>query len=177
MSVGRPSTWLTWCAGLIPQGAAVLDWASGTGRHAIYLAELGARVTAADRDLAALEQLRAAATERGLPIDLLQTDLERDDAITATYDAVLVFNYLDRTRLPRVQRVVRPGGLLICETFLTWQQGLGWGPTDEAHMLRIGELAELVAPMQLLFSREVLETIGDRVRAVASVVARQPEIT
>lgn len=108
-------------------------------------------------------------------MEIVQADLEAQDAITSTYDVVLVFNYLDRARLPQIQRAVRPGGLLICETFLTWQQGLGWGPTKDAHMLRIGEIGDLVAPMKLIFSREVLETVGDRVRAVASVVARQPE--
>ena len=64
------------------------------------------------------------------------------------FDAVLVFNYLDRPRFPRALEAVRQGGLLIVESFLTTQREQGWGPTADAHLLLPGELARLVAPLR-----------------------------
>jgi hypothetical protein len=61
------------------------------------------------------------------------------------------------------------------ETFLTAQRHFGWGPTSDEHLLLPGELARLVAPLEVLHGREALEPIdAERWRAVASVVARKP---
>ena len=84
---------------------------------------------------------------------------------------MLVFNYLDRPGFPRVREAVRQGGILMIETFLTTQRELGWGPTSDAHLLLPGELARLVAPLEIMHGREVLEPVdAERWRAVASVL-------
>jgi hypothetical protein len=71
---------------------------------------------------------------------------------------------------------VGPGGVLIMETFLEAQLELGWGPSDPAHLLRPGELSQLVRPLEVVHGREVLEPVdAERWRAVASVVARRPQ--
>ena len=89
------------------------------------------------------------------------------------FDAVLVFNYLDRPRFPRTREAVRKGGLLIVESFLTTQREQGWGPTADAHLLLPGELARLVAPFEIMHGREVAEPVDtERWRHVASVCAR-----
>jgi hypothetical protein len=99
-------------------------------------------------------------------------DLESAWPEVGTFDAVLVFNYLDRASMPRILRLVAPGGLLIMETFLEAQREAGWGPTSDQHLLRPGELARLVDPLTVLHGREALETVdAERWRAVASVVA------
>lgn len=75
--------------------------------------------------------------------------------------------------MPRILRLVAPGGLLILETFLDAQLESGWGPTSENHLLRPGELGRLVAPFTVVHGREALETVdAGRWRAVASIVAR-----
>jgi hypothetical protein len=84
-----------------------------------------------------------------------------------------MFNYLDRTRLPHIRELVTAGGLLVIETFLAAQRGLGWGPTSEDQLLQPGELARLVNPFRVLHGREVLEPVDtERWRAVASILAR-----
>jgi hypothetical protein len=88
------------------------------------------------------------------------------------FDAVLVFNYLDRASMPRIIRLIAPGGFLMMETFLEAQREAGWGPTSSAHLLRPGELARLVTPLTVEHGREVLETVdAEHWRAVASVIA------
>jgi SAM-dependent methyltransferase len=170
--VPRPSTWFLWWAHLIRPDARVLDLACGEGRHSLAAAALGARVTALDRDEARLAAARELAENNGLSIDWRIADLQDTWPELGCFDAVLVFNYLDRATMSRVRDVIAPGGILIMESFLTAQRELGWGPTSDDHLLRSGELGRLVAPLRVLHGREVLEPIdAERWRAVASIVA------
>ena len=151
----------------------MLDFACGSGRHSIAAARLGCRVVAIDHDVEKLASGRARAVEGGLSIDWRELDLEGSWPELGTFDAVLVFNYLDRASMPRILRLVAPGGLLIMETFLKAQREAGWGPTSDKHLLRPGELARLVSPLKVVHGREALEPIdSDRWRAIASIVAR-----
>jgi 2-polyprenyl-3-methyl-5-hydroxy-6-metoxy-1,4-benzoquinol methylase len=150
----------------------VLDFACGVGRHSLAAAALGARVTALDRDEERLASARELAQERGFEVDWRVADLEGPWPELAGFEGVLVFNYLDRARMPAVRELVSPGGFLLMETFLTAQRELGWGPTSDDHLLRPAEIGRLVAPLTVLHGREVLEPIdAERWRAVASVIA------
>ena len=172
--VPRPSTWFFWQAHFLHPGARVLDLACGEGRHALAAAALGASVRAVDRDAEKLAGGRELAAARGLSLEFDCVDLEGPWPAFGTYDAVLVFNYLDRARMPDIVECVAPGGVLIMETFLEAQRELGWGPTDPAHLLQSGEISKLVRPLEVLHGREVLEPVdAERWRAVASVVARR----
>jgi SAM-dependent methyltransferase len=170
----RPSTWFLWHAHRIGAGIRVLDLACGEGRHSLAAARLGARVTGIDRDETRLAVARELAEAQELEVDWRIVDLEGPWPELGDFDAVLVFNYLDRARMPEIHRLVAPGGLLMMESFLTGQRELGWGPTSDDHLLRPGELARLAAPLRILHGREVLEPVdAERWRAVASVVARR----
>jgi 2-polyprenyl-3-methyl-5-hydroxy-6-metoxy-1,4-benzoquinol methylase len=150
----------------------VLDLACGAGRHSLAAAALGARVTGVDRDPAKLAIARERAAAAGLTVEWLEMDLEGPWPDLGSFDAVLVFNYLDRASMPRIIGLVAPGGRLMMETFLEAQREAGWGPTSERHLLRPGELAGLVAPLKVVHGREVFETVdAERWRAVASVIA------
>ena len=172
--VPRPSTWFFWQAHFLHPGARVLDLACGEGRHALAAAALGAQVVAVDRDTEKLASARELAAARGLSVAFECADLEGQWPAFGSFDAVLTFNYLDRARMPEVVACVGPGGVLIMETFLEAQQELGWGPSNPAHLLRPGELSQLVRPLDVVHGREVLEPVdAERWRAVASVVARR----
>ena len=56
-----PSAWVRRWSHLVASGATVLDVACGSGRHVRWFARRGARVTAVDRDAAALAPLAALA--------------------------------------------------------------------------------------------------------------------
>jgi 2-polyprenyl-3-methyl-5-hydroxy-6-metoxy-1,4-benzoquinol methylase len=135
---------------------------------------LGAKVVGIDRDAAKLSTAAQHATAKGLTIDWRELDLEGPWPELGTFDAVLVFNYLDRASMPRILQLVAPGGLLMMETFLEAQREAGWGPASMKHLLRPGELARLVAPFTVVHGREALETVdAERWRAVASVIAER----
>ncbi len=130
-------------------------------------------MVAIDRNVQKLATGRARAVEGGLSIDWRELDLEGPWPELGTFDAVLVFNYLDRASMPRILRLVAPGGLLMMETFLEAQREAGWGPTSEEHLLRPGELARLVGPLKIVHGREALEPVDSgRWQAIASIVAR-----
>jgi 2-polyprenyl-3-methyl-5-hydroxy-6-metoxy-1,4-benzoquinol methylase len=170
--IPRPSTWFTWHGHLIGSGTRVLDLACGEGRHSLAAAALGASVVAVDRDETRIASAREHAAERGLEVDWRVADLEGPWPDLGSFDAVLLFNYLDRARIPAVRELIGPGGYLMMETFLTAQRELGWGPTSDEHLLQPAEIGRLVAPLVVLHGREVLEAIdAERWRAVASVIA------
>lgn len=171
--IERTSTWFAWHASLIHRGTRVLDLACGTGRHALAAAELGAAVTAVDADAGKLKTGRRAADQRKVSVDWVQADLERYPLPESGYDLVMVFNYLDRHRMSEMLRAVRPGGHLLAETFLDSQRDLGWGPKSDEHLLRSGELASLVRPLEVVQAREALDFHGGRPVSVASILAQR----
>jgi tellurite methyltransferase len=135
---------------------------------------LGAEVTAVDSDPAKLAMGREAAKSLGLSVSWMEWDLDQDLPL-GTFDVLLVFNYLDRVRLPQWLNLLRPGGLLLMETFLREQRDFEWGPTKDDHLLKRGELSHLITPaLTVIHAREVLEPVGGvRWSAIASVVAKK----
>jgi len=149
--------------------------ASGSGRHALPAAERGADVVAVDADAESLTLLEREAERRRLAIKCLHMDLRSSQIAAASFDVVLMFNYLDRERFPDFLKAVRPGGYVLAESFLVSQRQQGWGPESDEHLLQPGELLRLVSPFEVVLSREVIEMIDGRPAAVASVFAVNPE--
>jgi rhodanese-related sulfurtransferase/protein-L-isoaspartate O-methyltransferase len=167
--VAGPSSWLLQCADLL-RPPAVLDVACGRGRHALLLASAGFNVRAIDSDPAAIAGLGATADRLGLPVRAEVADLETHgaDLGEGLHDVVLVVHYLHRPLFPALRRALRPGGILIYETFTEAQAARG-RPTSPDHLLQSGELERLVAPLQVVRRRE-----GEfEDRFVASVAARR----
>ncbi|MDH5315236.1 MAG: class I SAM-dependent methyltransferase [Gemmatimonadota bacterium] len=159
---------------MITKGARVLDVACGTGRHSLAAAALGAEVTGLDRDASRLEAARAEARERNLNVTWLEWDLTTGPPPLGTFDMLLIFDYLDRAGMPALLEFLRPGGLLMMETFLEDQRAFDWGPTSDAHLLRRGELPLLIKPLVVLHGREAIEPLGGvQLSAMASVLARK----
>lgn len=152
----------------------VLDVACGAGRHALAAAEAGASVVAVDRDHDRIKALGKESSKRGLSVEPVEADLTSWRFDPASYDVVMVFNYLDRARFAHMLAAVRPGGHFIAETFLEAQRDQGWGPTQDEHLLKTGELGTLVRDYELILGREVIEMIDGRPAALASVLARRP---
>ena len=127
-----------------------------------------------DRDRAKLDAARAEAARRGVRVEWLEADLEQAWPELGTFDVVLLFNYLDRARMSQVVAAVAAGGVLLMETFLAIQRQLGWDPTNEAHLLKFGELATLVAPLEVVHGREAFEPADEaQWAALGSVLARR----
>lgn len=152
----------------------MLDLACGAGRHALPAAQRGAAVVAVDQDAERLHRLERLTREHRVSVEVVEADLTSWDPGDAAYDVVLLFNYLDRARMPDFLAAVRPGGHLLAETFLEQQRLQGWGPQSDDHLLASWELFELTRDFELIFGREVLEMIDGRPAALASVLARRP---
>jgi SAM-dependent methyltransferase len=138
---GEPSRWVCHWAHLVAAGGAVLDVASGAGRHARFFASLGHPVTALDRDTAALDLMR----DEPL-ISTLAADIEGAAwplPADATFAAIVVTNYLHRPLFPQLLRSLAPGGVLVYETFAQGNETVG-KPSNPAFLLAPGELLEVV---------------------------------
>jgi SAM-dependent methyltransferase len=129
-----PSVWVRRWSHLVAARASVLDAACGSGRHVRWFAQLHARVTAIDRDAAALEPLRGLA-------EVIVADIESGPWPLAgrRFDAVIVTNYLWRPLLPTLVESVEAGGVLIYETFAQGNQSVG-KPSNPDFLLQPGEL-------------------------------------
>lgn len=165
-----PARWLTDNEDLLPSRGDALDLACGSGRHALWLAARGLTIRAIDRDPEALRFLEREAALRKVRVHAEVMDLESDSVVfgSAAYDLVVVFHYLHRPLFPALIEGLRPGGVLVYETFTRAQAARG-KPTNPAFLLRNGELRELVLPLEVLRERE-----GDYDgRIVSSVIARR----
>ena len=152
----------------------VLDVASGGGRHAISAAELGCHVTAVDREPERFKKAQEYADSQNLTVEWLSEDLKTYVPPAMGFDVVMVFYYLDRQRMPIFLEATRPGGYLIYETFLESQREWGWGPTSRDHLLQPWELPRLIGPFEVVQYREVVDVAGDRLAALASMLAQRP---
>jgi SAM-dependent methyltransferase len=181
----EPTRWLVNHARLLPASGDALDVATGSGRNAFWLAAHGLSTLAIDRDADRIEAIRRTAEERQLPLRAEVVDLEstvesgfsRTSAVESgfsrtfsqIYDVIVVVHYLHRPLFPALRDALRPGGILVYETFTRAQAQRG-KPTNPAFLLEPGELRALVAPLDVVAERE-----GDfEGKMLASVIAVRP---
>jgi len=149
---------------LHPQPGRALDLAGGTGRHALWLAEKGWRVTVVDVSEVALAQLQRNSESRGLEIQSVAADLStaaaRKQLVTQRYDLVLVFFYLERKLFPALVRALKPGGLLIYKTYTVEQLRFTGGPRHPLHLLKPNELLRAFRGLRVLHYRETVRDKG-----------------
>lgn len=163
----------------LPKGDA-LDLACGSGRHALYLAARGHTVEALDRDGEALAMLQATAKDRNLSsLTVRRVDLEADPAHPPDlgferYDTILVFFYLQRPLLPSIIRALRPGGVLLYETFLIDNHLRHGHPRRREFCLAHNELPALASGLRLLHYDEGLHDSGAGTAFTARLVAQKP---
>ena len=107
----------------VEPGAELLDCPCGFARHSLVLAELGYRVTGADRSEVQLAEARRRTGDAAWP-RLVRADYRELPFEDESFDAVLCLftslGYLDRSGDMRVlsefRRVLRPRGALVIET-------------------------------------------------------------
>jgi len=171
----HPNSWL---AGIAEQirparpGAPALDVACGYGRNAVWLAELGYAVDAWDVSPVGLGHLRerlVGAGEAGRPLDVRPRVVDLDDATIppASYDLIVNLLFLDRRLFPLYAAGLRPGGLLVFETFVDLGNARHAHVRPE-HMLSPNELPTVFATLDVLCYEE------DAERGTACLLARRP---
>jgi len=162
-----PSPWVERWARWIRPGGAVLDVASGSGRHARLLARMGFEVDAVDRDIEAFDDPPPG-------VALLAADIESGPWPYAgrSFDGIVVTNYLHRPLLPVLVESLEPGGLLVYETFARGNERFG-KPSNPAFLLAPGELLEAVRGRLRVIAYEDLVVEEPRPAAIQRVAARR----
>ncbi len=177
-AIAPPSAWAVRFAGLIPAGGAVLDVASGGGRHARYFLARGHPVVAVDKDISGLADIA------GEPdLECLAADLECGvpwPLAGRRFSGVIVTNYLWRPILGDIFAAVAPGGVLIYETFAAGNEAYG-KPRRPDFLLQPGELLAAAEGFHIVayehgFAARPLPAVMQRICAVRGTAphAAQP---
>jgi SAM-dependent methyltransferase len=179
----QPAEFLLEVLPLLPRGKA-LDVACGEGRNAVFLASQGWTVLAVDRSQPALDKAEALARDRGVAVSwsrsplrpesrkshlaLLKADLESIRLPIRMFDLVTCFNYLQRPLMPLLVQTLRPGGMLVYETYTVAHREFAESPREPEFLLRPGELLDAFRGLEVWFYREW--TAG---KGIASLLAQK----
>ena len=160
-----------WLARLAPLGGerlCALDVAMGRGRHAVALALAGFKTFGVDLRFDAVRDATLAAEAAAARVHVWCADLTQHPLPSTRFDLIVVTRYLQRDLFPALRAAVRPGGVVLYETFTTAQRALGWGPASPDHLLESGELLRSFEGFEVLFYEEVSAP-----EAVARLAARR----
>jgi SAM-dependent methyltransferase len=113
---------------LSPKGRA-LDIACGNGRNSKFLAQNGFKVDAVDISKVALNQLR----EYDTRINIVQEDLDTWQIPQNRYQLIINIRFLDRRLFPMIKKGLKPGGVIIFESFIDKKKDYCLEPNELLH--------------------------------------------
>jgi len=155
---------------------AVLDLACGKGQNGLYLQSKNIDVLFADIQSARLIEMveaRIINKQQCWPADF-ESESQRDTQKLShmQLQGVIVFRYLHRELFSALKQSIKPGGIVIYETFTEQNKQFG-RPHRPQFLLKTGELKSLFEDWQVLFYFEGIKIDPDR--AVAQIVCRKPD--
>lgn len=153
------------------QPGMALDVACGSGRDATYLAGIGWRVVGVDRQAELLQTGRELAQRYpgAGSANFVRCDVESHALpLRGPFDLVCGFFFLHRPLFTELCALIRPGGLLIWETFTLENRRVHGRPKSDRFLLQDGELRGLAGSSEILRYEEGLL----RGRYTARLVAR-----
>jgi SAM-dependent methyltransferase len=155
---------------ILPRGKA-LDIAMGEGRNAVFFAKNGFEVDGCDVSEIAVKKTLELATENNVRVNAFVADLEIYKLPKDAYDVVACFYYLQRSLIPQIKEALKPGGMVIYETYTieNWERGFE-GPKNKDYLLKTNELLDLFKDLTIIYYREL---VLDDKKAVASLIARK----
>lgn len=139
------------------EAGSIVDLASGRGRNALFVAESGVPVMAFDRNPDHLRELAVYAARADLPVAPVRADLETEHGIpvaAGSCGAILVFRFLYRPLAIAIEEALRPGGVLLYETFAMAHRETGRGPRRAEFYLEQDELPDLFPNLETLAYQE-----------------------
>lgn len=147
LGLTEPSPWVARFASLVAAGGTVLDLAAGGGRHGRHFLSRGCAVVFIDKTTSALGDLEANDGATVITADLEDGPPPFDTGGPLhgrTFDAIVVVNYLHRPLFDDLVAALKPGGVLIYETFARGNEDFA-RPRNPDHLLKSGELLDAVA--------------------------------
>lgn len=164
-----PSEWIARFAHLVRPRGQVLDLACGMGRHTRFFSALNHALTSIDKAPEATQSVADIA-------EVITADIENGPwpLQGSSFDAVVVTNYLWRPLWPQILASVKPGGVLLYETFGQGNEAYG-KPSRPDFLLAPGELLQVCAGWTMVAYEHGLLRQPDRV--VQRITAIRPEGT
>jgi SAM-dependent methyltransferase len=150
-----------------------LDIGCGAGRDMVYLAMHGWQMCGIDYIPAALQRAQNLAVRHQVGIQTECLNLETgSDPFSAyasgQFELINVARYLHRPLFPWMKRLLKPGGVLIYQTFMQGSEQFG-SPRNPNFLLKPGELAQVFTGAEILL--DAVETLDDG-RPVSAFIAR-----
>ncbi len=136
-----------------PLGGNALDLAAGLGRHALFLAQRKWKVTTVDISKVAIRTLGQKAQQLNVILDMFALDAKDYLFPSNQFDLVVMFYHFDRDLLSKVLSSLKPGGLLICKSYMIWLSYDGTAPRN-LQPLKNGELLSMLPGLQVLHHKE-----------------------
>ncbi len=155
----------------------ILDLACGSGKNGLFLAGQGLEVYFWDRDPSRLQKIKDIARAKNLMVLTREVDLESKPENTLPrnhFGAVLVLRYLHRPLLPNIKNALRPGGIVVYETFTSNQAMLG-RPKNPDFLLRDRELYTWLQDWEILYYFE--GKTENPQEYLARIIARKPSLS
>lgn len=158
----------------------VLDFGCGLGRHAIYFAQQGFRVSAFDLSQEGVDTLAAWAKAEGVQVETQVCDMLKLPYEANSFDAIFAYHVISHTDtaganviLSEIARVLRPGGevfLSLCSKD-TWSfKDAGYPKLDENTVVKTDDGPEQGIPHFYVTLNDIVALFGaftvERVRHV-----------
>ncbi|MYD43472.1 MAG: class I SAM-dependent methyltransferase [Gammaproteobacteria bacterium] len=134
-----------------------MDVACGTGRNARFLAAAGVDVIGVDIAKEAIVLARGLAQELS-NIKFIVADLDEGLPIQKTFDLIVLVRFVDMDLLRKLPDHLKPGGKLIVEEHLVWDDSdveLA-GPSSPRFRVKPGEVAAACPKLATLYRYEGL---------------------
>ena len=151
-----------------PNTGTALDLGSGIGRHALWLARRNWQVTVVDISEVAIRKLDQKARQLDLTLDLFALDAREYQFRPACFDLIVMFYHFDRAICPSVLSTLKPGGLLICMSSLSWNSYEESDPLSIRPLAR-NEILSMLPALQVMRHQErpvrnrgVVEYVGKK---------------
>ncbi len=184
----EPNAFLASQAHLLRPGMTALSIADGEARNGVWLARQGLSVTSQDFSPNAQVKARALAAQHGVSVEFVLADIDLWEWGAPRFDLVvgIFFQFCEPARRVKIfaemQRVLRPGGLLMIEGYtpaqLKYRTG---GPSELDHLYTEELLRSSFADLEVLHLADYEAELNEGARhkgmsAVIDFVARKPRL-
>ena len=144
----------------------------GRGADVLYLASRGIAAAGLERSWEAIKLAREAMELQNIPMNIVQGDASELPFKKESFGGIIVFFFLLREIAPDITEMLKPGGILIYETFLKRQNEVD-RHRNPAFLLDDGELLELFPGIEPIYYDEGVHDRAGKTRVTAQLVARK----
>jgi tellurite methyltransferase len=170
---GDPSAIVADALPLLQEPGIALDVACGAGRNALFLAERGWRVVGVDLSVEGLRRMGRRARGRGLSVLPVLGDAGRFEVRAGAFDLVVNTHFLLRAAFPLLRSSLRPGGLLLFETFSILELEELGGDVRREFTVERGELLRAFPDFEVILHEEGIFEREEGERGLARLIARK----